>query len=401
MPMDDYGRGIRTGEYVYYMVFGIYLTLAVLQTSFFKNLIPKENLMNGILLVCVVLLVLRELLFETVREGTFLLLLAAGIFAGNALISGTLWTAFPFLLIFCGRHINLRRLFLFTGTLTMALIAIIVVSSYAGLIENYQRIEVNRENNREYLGFLYALFPGFLFFNAAAVLIAAWEKRIHFIGLILLGCGALFLYRKTDGRLAFVLTALLILFALLNKLFPDLIRRGRYLFFLTVPAFPVCAAVSVILTYRFNENVRWMYRLDNTLNHRLKYGLESIRTFGVRFIGTNVHWVGYSLNADGNAPTGDYLYVDNMYVNFLQRFGLAAFILAVILVTAALWKLYRARRFSLLFIFLLLTIHGLMDDLILQLAFNTFWIAAAQALAGEHIVEEDWNHESINGLQET
>ena len=134
--------------------------------------------MNGILLICLAVLAAREVLFETMDLSSVLLLAAALVFAANSLISGTFWTAFPFILIFCGRNISPRRLFTFAGALTLALMAFVVLSAFGGIIENYRRIEVNRENNREYLGFLFALYPGFLFLNAASLIVAVRGRRI-------------------------------------------------------------------------------------------------------------------------------------------------------------------------------------------------------------------------------
>ena len=387
-------REIRTGETAYFAVFSLYTVLPVLQYTFYKSFLPRENLMNGILLICLAVLAVREVLFETMDLSSVLLLAAALVFAANSLISGTFWTAFPFILIFCGRNISPRRLFTFAGALTLALMAFVVLSAFGGIIENYRRIEVNRENNREYLGFLFALYPGFLFLNAASLIVAVRGRRIHFITLASIGAISFLIYRKTDGRLAFFLTLLLLVFACFMRVFPDLLRSLKALFFLAVPAFPAAAVVSAALTFSFNPSVRWMYRLDLMLDHRISYGQASIRQFGLHLIGTSVNWVGYGLDEAGNRSLGDYLYVDNAFVGFLQRFGWIAFILVVVLGTAALFRLYLAGRYELLFIFLLITIHALLDNLVLQLIYNTFWIAAAHSIAARP-VKEVWDYESI------
>ena len=395
LPMNGFERKTAEADISFLIAFGIYLFLAVLQTTFFKKYLPEGNLMNGILLVLLLLLSVREYRFGTFDRAAVLLLAAAVLFAGNALISSTLWLAFPFLLMFSGRQASPRKLFLFAGLCSLAVLAFVVISARAGIITDFRRIEVNRTNNRSYLGFLYALYPGALLFNGCALIVAVRGKNIRFLTLAALIAADIWVYRATDGRMTFLLTAVLLAAALLARLFPSLFRNIRGILVVAVPFFPACACFSVIVTYRFNSAVRWMNRLDLKLNHRLKYGRQSIDKFGVGLFGHKVRWIGYGLNADGFAQTGDYLYVDNMYVNFLQRFGWIAFAAGVILVTYALYRMYRARRYELLFIFILLTVHGLLDDLTLQLSYNTFWIAAAHAIAAGGRYKEAWDYESI------
>ena len=389
--MNNIGPRAVVSEIPYYTAFGIYLTVAVLNSSLYSPYMPTENLMNAILLLCTALLTVRELLYETYGIRTFLLLFAALFIAANALIAGTFYLAFPFLLIYAGRHIQLRRFFLFAAVLTLLLFLFIVGSAYAGIIENYKRVEVERGNNREYLGFLYALYPGTLLFNAAALLAAARKRRMHLLTAGLLLLAAFFVYKKTDGRLALIQTGILLLVLIVWKGLPRLLGVLRPLFFLTVWAFPVCAAASIFLIWNYNDSVRWMYRLDLKFTHRLQYARQSLDRFGVHLFGTKVHWVGYGLKSNGLRDTGDYLYVDNMYFNFLQRFGWIAFLIALALVTYAAWRLYCGKQYFLLVIFTLLAVHGLLDNLILLLSYNTFWIAAAWAAAAGPPLEVDYD----------
>ena len=393
--MDSFARKTATGDIPYWIALGVYLFFAVLQTSFYRKYVPQGNLMNVILLLLMLLLVFREIRFGSFDSAAGLLLFSAAVFAVNALMGSTLFMAFPFFLIFCGRDVPPGKLFLFTSCCTFALLLLVCGGALSGVITNYQRIEANRESNRAYLGFLYALYAGTLFFNGCALLLTVRGRRIRPLTLALLFAGGLWIYRETDGRFSFLMTAALIAFHVAAMLYPSVMRHAGKAFAAVIPLFPLCAVGSVVLTLRFNAAVRWMYRLDNALNHRLTYGLQSIEKFGIHLTGHPVKWIGYGLNADGYALTGDYLYVDNMYLNFLQRFGWIAFVLAVVLVTAALIRLYRAGRNELLFIFFLITLHGLFDDLSLQLAYNTFWIAAAHALTAGGCRKEAWDYESV------
>ena len=389
-----YGRA-APGDFLYLLAFGFYLFFAVLQSSFYRNILPKESRMNAVLFVLLIALALREFAFEVYNPRDFLLLFAAVLISVNALVSGTFYLAFPFLLIYFGRSVSPRLLFTFAAWLTFILLFFIIVSSYAGLIPNYVRHEMKRKTDREFLGFLFALYPGAFFFNGAALLLAVRGRRIRFITLAVVMAANTWLYIKTDGRLSFVLTALLIGAFVVAKLAPGFICRLRPLFFIAVPAFPVCAAVSLILTYRYNSSIAWMRKLNKILGRRLFHGRTSLNRFGAGLFGREVRWVGYGLNEHGHRSGARYLYVDNLYVNFLQRFGWIALILALVLLTWAIFRIYRARRYELLIIFLLLALHSLIDDRILYLSYNTFWIAAVHALNRGYAQKEEWDYESI------
>ncbi|MDO5703256.1 MAG: hypothetical protein Q4G47_07875, partial [Lachnospiraceae bacterium] len=135
--------------------------------------------------------------------------------------------------------------------------------------------------------------------------------------------------------------------------------------------------------------------INRILGKRLFRGKTSLLRFGTGLLGREVHWVGYGLNERGKRAAGAYLYVDNLYVNFLQRFGWIALIAALILLTWAMARIYRARRYELLIVFAILAMHSLIDDRILLLSYNTFWIAAAHSIARGGPPREDWDYESI------
>ena len=366
-----YGRA-APGDFLYLLAFGFYLFFAVLQSSFYRNILPKESRMNAVLFVLLIALALREFAFEVYNPRDFLLLFAAVLISVNALVSGTFYLAFPFLLIYFGRSVSPRLLFTFAAWLTFILLIFIIASSYTGLIPNYVRHEMKRKSDREFLGFLFALYPGAFFFNGAALLLAVRGRRIRFITLAVVMAANTWLYIKTDGRLSFVLTALLIGAFVVAKLAPGFICRLRPLFFAEQRA-----------------------KLNKMLGRRLFHGRTSLNRFGAGLFGREVRWVGYGLNEHGHRSGARYLYVDNLYVNFLQRFGWIALILALVLLTWAIFRIYRARRYELLIIFLLLALHSLIDDRILYLSYNTFWIAAVHALNRGYAQKEEWDYESI------
>ena len=76
----------------------------------------------------------------------------------------------------------------------------------------------------------------------------------------------------------------------------------------------------------------------------------------------------------GERSTDAYLYVDNLYIQILQHFGLIALIIILTLLTATLVKLLKKGQIVLSIILISLSFHALIDDLILNIYYNIFWI---------------------------
>lgn len=393
--MKTHVQTVATGDVVYLLVFGLYLILATLDSSFYRSMLPLDHSMNAVLLVLLFVLALRELLYEAFSGRSLALLCAAGFLCANALITGTMWMAFPFLLMYAGRNVSQRLLLSFAACLSFLLLFFVIGSSLTGLIPNYLRRELTRSGNREFLGFLYALYPGTYLFNAAACLLAVRGRRIRFISLFLIMALNLWIYRRTDGRFSFLLLSLLLAAFAAAKLYPALIRRARPLFLLSVPAFALCGAVSLYLTAGYDRHVGWMSRLNALLGKRLLYGRTALDLFGAGPIGRRVRYTGFGVTSSGYQSAHKYLYVDNLYVSFFQRFGWIAGLLALLLLTAAVFLMYRAGRYELLIIFALLALHALVDDQMLCLYCNTFWITAVHALMTGGQQGEEWDYESI------
>ena len=87
--MNEIIRRRAAGDVPYFIVLFVYLVIAVLQTSFYKGMLPSESRLNAILLVLVLILCAREYLTGTIAPGSVLVLAAVLVIAANALRIGT------------------------------------------------------------------------------------------------------------------------------------------------------------------------------------------------------------------------------------------------------------------------------------------------------------------------
>ena len=105
--------------------------------------------------------------------------------------------------------------------------------------------------------------------------------------------------------------------------------------------------------------------------------------YGVSLFGSgNIEWVGAGLDAYGNQSTETYFYVDNLYIQVLQRYGIIFMIIFLTLTTALMIQCYRKNENILVILLAIIAVHGLIDDLIMYLQMNTFWILFGPVIFG-------------------
>ena len=123
-----------------------------------------------------------------------------------------------------------------------------------------------------------------------------------------------------------------------------------------------------------------MLKLNKLFTNRLAYGHKSIEQYGFSLFGQQIPWYGNGIDYSEQAYTGEKLYVDNLYLQFLQQYGIVLFCVVLVLITIAMFRFLQKRDYYMLFILLILAGHAMVDDAVLHIWINTFWIPAAQVI---------------------
>ena len=74
------------------------------------------------------------------------------------------------------------------------------------------------------------------------------------------------------------------------------------------------------------------------LVNRIYFKNKSLQLYGFGLFGRQVEWTGNGLTTEGVKIYQTYLYVDNLYMQILQKYGLLILILMIILLTFTLFK---------------------------------------------------------------
>ena len=107
---------------------------------------------------------------------------------------------------------------------------IIISLSLVGVIPNYE-FDAGSSRPRFFLGFGYALFPPAYFFNIAALILYLKKDKVNIVLIFVEALVNYWLYIKTDSRLSYGLTLLVIIASLVIKIpFKKIMGNRRYIY---------------------------------------------------------------------------------------------------------------------------------------------------------------------------
>ena len=371
---------VKKNDLLFYIPYGIFLFFSALSTSFYyKYFIGPMYTIIILLTICVTLL--REVSFEKLTMKTFLgYILFVGLFM-LVIIFGEISIAAMFVFIICARNIKFDSIAKYSlGVLALAF-GFIILSSKLGIIENYLYQDMVRV--REYLGFRYALFGAALAFNISALYLYINRKKMKWKYILITFLFNLWLYIKMETRLSFFLICILLLLFGILKIQPRFLDKKKISRYGLALSYIICCVFSFCLIIMYSDKKIWINMLDEALGKRLSMGQTSLLEFGIGFWGTKTQWIGMGLDVYGERTPGNYLYVDNFYLNCAQKYGIFFLLLLICVLTILCFKVNKKKDYHFLIIMFCFAIHGLIDDQILTLYYDTFLLKCGMELFGD------------------
>ena len=361
---------------ILYIAYSVYLILGIIESSFYA--IYVQNYSKIILLSCIILLVLGEsVTFRVNYKDMMLGIVLIACFVYLYLFIGLGVSLIP-LFMYSTRNIDITGIIKISYIISVILLIIIILSSYLGVIENYIYYDTTRE--RQYLGFRYALYPSSILCNIIFLKVYLEKERISWKSIILLLISSYILYTLTDSRLTFVLGLLILVFSAVNKINPSICEKilSRLLIF----SYVFVGIISLYFTLNYNHLIDWQENLNEILGGRLSLGYSTLEFYGYGLFGREVELVGNGLDVNGIVNSSSYNYVDNLYVQLLLKTGVLFLVFFIICMTYVTYLTYKQKNLYLYVILVVLALHGLIDDLILQIQYNSFWLLITPVIYG-------------------
>ncbi len=396
-----------SSEKLFFLSYGAMLFFGILSTSFFYRYFAGTPY-KGLIVLCTLLPAVREAVirhdFKKDLAGGLLCLTAFFLAARVRTSVSGLALAAMFAFVFYARTISFEKIAKFSIAVSSAAVALVILGACLGVIDHYiladtaegmklYRIGIDRLGEipaivaeasrvRAYLGFRYALYaPNFV--SNITMLVVCWKKgELKWRQFAVLWLVNALFFVLCDARLSFALISAFLLCAAFLKKFPHALSALRFPGFLMTASFCICFIVSVQMTVHYDPSIAWMRTCNALLGRRLEFANLSLAKFGVSFWGQDVKWVGFGLDLYGQQSPDAYLYVDNLYIQMLQRFGAVFTGMILILYTAAAFQCWRQKRWEWLLCLFVIALHAMIDDLIISLHFNTFWLLVGILLFG-------------------
>lgn len=350
-----------------------YLIFAILSTSFYYKYF-EGRIYTIIKVLCLSLLLINEIIKYKMTFKTWMGLSVCSIIYVIIAYNTGLFSDVVLLLafVYCGRNICFEKIAKVTAYASFALLFLVILSASAGVIINY--IEIVEGRYREYLGFRYALYPAAIAFNITALVIYIKREHIKLLDVILLGITNIFIFYKTNSRLSFYMSIMVILLMIFFQRFPNILQHSKVLHAGMSISFIVASIGTAWLTVKYKESVEWMKTLNQIFNNLLNLGNRSLMLYGVSLFGKhNMEWVGNGLDSMGKKSTQAYLWVDNFYISIMQRFGIFVTVIIILLLTLTLIKCIKLKNYYIMLMLTFMAGHCMIDDLFLYLHYNTFW----------------------------
>lgn len=371
-------KALSMRDTLFFLSYGVFLGASILSLSFYYKFF-NGLAYKGIMTLCIAVLLFRELISTvyTVRRltgiGISIILILMVWFNTQGATRSTLICMI--VLIYGSRNIHFIKIAKFSLFLSCMLCAFIILSSQAGIIDDYVYIS-NEGRVRHYMGFRYSLYGPAILYNIIMLSYYIYSKKWKWRYIFLLTLVNMWVFIQTNSRTSFVLACLILLCAVFKKVKIPSLGLKRIFFYWVTISFSLLFVLSIYLTISYTGKP-WQQKLDRILDTRISLANASYQEHGISLAGKDIHWVGNGLNAKGEQDVGMYSYVDNLYMQMLQRYGVLFTFIAIFLLTRIMYKSFRRRDYDLMFILMLISMKSIIDDQALWLYYNTFLFTMA------------------------
>lgn len=380
---------VKVANALFYVALVLYWSLSIVWTSTAMGILTSRGYIIGIAAV-MALLVLREAIYCMAlrsygfRDVIGLLILALFAYIANRNESATV--AAGYLLIFAARDMDYKKIFRYAIATTIVGIFIIYYASMQGFITYGTWME--GAIVRHAFGFIYPLvIPAYLL-NIGMMTFAVREEKIAWWQIVVLLIFTVLTYRWCKADLSSGLMVVLLVAMLVVRSNPEIINSEhpfwRYTDRLAVWIFPIAMLTSIGLVHFYNYDHSWMRWLNEITRGRLSIPHAALQNYGVKLWGQQMWFVGEGLDNFGNEVSGAYDYVDNVYINLLIRYGIVFVVISVLLIvlTMEYCRLHHMR--IILWLFCLMAAHGLLEDKVQTVYFNSLLLLVGQAVQRYH-----------------
>lgn len=379
------------GQIIYEIAFAFEFVVAFLITSTYTDYF-SNHLLHLLMFVGLALVLLKIFLFDDLDlkwlaiDAIVLILLLI-----------TWRTSKEFSLFSMGifvlgaRNVDFKRIIKIYFYVGMLLLAFVVISAMGGLIRNlvYRRDMTNIV--RQSFGIAYP--TDFAAHVLYLILAYAYLKfgKIKWYDYAVFLAAAVFLVKFSDARLSAyaIILSIPVLWIGQRAQTDHLLSRFIASFYWTVPI--LSAYLVIIASYFFTPSNKILTKVNNASSGRLFLGHKAISEYGFSMFGKQIiehGWGGANgLKMSQNAPA-NYFFVDSSFLRMTILYGIIMAIIILLAMTKISWESFQKGGFALASIIVIVSVSAMVEQRLLDLAYDPFLIALLADVYTQHKAED-------------
>ena len=362
---------INTQEIIFVLVYIIYLIAVVGDYTVFSEYSMCSLAFKLFRYACYLFAIIKVIRDVYSREKILELILVLACVAGSVVFSGNKTFGFYFLIIMAAKDLNARKIIKITCFVQGIYLAICIVLSQLGIIQDY--IFDPNARGRHGMGFVWTTTAPILYFFFMMSYVYLRKKKMHTIEFVVLEIINYWLFVLTDARMSFYLSSCMLLFIFVmrfyweNKSYVKIVNMA-----LVLSPIIMCGIAIALHAGYDGTNERWN-SLNSLLSGRLSLGYSGLEKYGVTLFGQPIRWIGYS----HGAAAGTYNYVDCSYLQILLENGAISLVLVVAAYVYVMYMAVKVKDFYLQTVILFIVVFSITEPRLMNLGFNPFPILAA------------------------
>lgn len=379
------------GQIIYEIAFAFEFVVAFLITStytdYFSNHLLHTLMFAGLALVLLKIFLFDDLDLKWLAIDAIVLILLLITWRTSKEFS--LFSMGIFVL--GARNVDFKRIIKIYFYVGMLLLAFVVISVMGGLIRNlvYRRDMTNIV--RQSFGIAYP--TDFAAHVLYLILAYAYLKfgKIKWYDYAVFLAAAVFLVKFSDARLSAyaIILSIPVLWIGQRAQTDHLLSRFIASFYWTVPI--LLAYLVIIASYFFTPSNKTLTKVNNASSGRLFLGHKAISEYGFSMFGKQIiehGWGGANgLKMSQNAPA-NYFFVDSSFLRMTILYGIIMAIIILLAMTKISWESFQKGSFALASIIVIVSVSAMVEQRLLDLAYDPFLIALLANVYTQHKAED-------------
>lgn len=379
------------GQIIYEIAFAFEFVVAFLITStytdYFSNHLLHTLMFAGLALVLLKIFLFDDLDLKWLAIDAIVLILLLITWRTSKEFS--LFSMGIFVL--GARNVDFKRIIKIYFYVGMLLLAFVVISAMGGLIRNlvYRRDMTNIV--RQSFGIAYP--TDFAAHVLYLILAYAYLKfgKIKWYDYAVFLAAAVFLVKFSDARLSAyaIILSIPVLWIGQRAQTDHLLSRFIASFYWTVPI--LLAYLVIIASYFFTPSNKTLTKVNNASSGRLFLGHKAISEYGFSMFGKQIiehGWGGANgLKMSQNAPA-NYFFVDSSFLRMTILYGIIMAIIILLAMTKISWESFQKGSFALASIIVIVSVSAMVEQRLLDLAYDPFLIALLANIYTQHKAED-------------